>query len=169
MYDYLNDLLIVTISPFLLAILIPIIYRYTKRIHTGWFVLLLPLILFIYFISNLSDVSDGNTIHYSMLWVPSLGINFDVYLDGLSMLFALLITGIGTLVILYSIYYLSKNSEKLNQFYVYMLMFMGAMLGVVMTDNLIVLYVFWEVTSISSSLLISYWYQREKSVQGALK
>ncbi|MFA1820484.1 Na+/H+ antiporter subunit A [Virgibacillus oceani] len=159
----------VTISPFILAILIPIIYRYTKRLHTGWFVLLLPLILFIYFFSNLREISNGNVIHHSMPWVPSLGINFDVYLDGLSMLFALLITGIGTLVILYSIYYLSKKSEKLNQFYVYMLMFMGAMLGVVLSENLIVLYVFWEVTSVSSSLLISYWYHREKSVQGALK
>src|SRR5690625_2372359 len=166
---YLTALHWVTISPFLLAILIPIIYRYTKRIHTGWFVLLLPLILFIYLFSSLSEISDGNVIHHSISWVPSLGINFDVYLDGLSMLFALLITGIGTLVILYSIYYLSNKSEKLNQFYVYMLMFMGAMLGIVLSDNLIVLYVFWEVTSVSSSLLISYWYHREKSVQGALK
>ena len=166
---FLTALHWVTVSPFLLAILIPIIYKYTKRIHTGWFVLPLPLILFIFLISNLPDISNGNVMHYSMPWVPSLGINFDVYLDGLSMLFALLITGIGTLVILYSIYYLSKNSEKLNQFYVYILMFMGAMLGVVMSDNLIVLYVFWEVTSVSSSLLISYWYQREKSIQGALK
>ncbi|GAB3795208.1 Na+/H+ antiporter subunit A [Virgibacillus kimchii] len=159
----------VVLSPFILAILIPIIYTYTKRIHTGWFVLPLPFVLFIYLISHLPEISNGNVLLHTMPWVPSLGINFDVYLDGLSMLFALLITGIGTLVVLYSIYYLSKKSEKLNQFYVYMLMFMGAMLGVVMTDNLIVLYVFWEVTSVSSSLLISYWFQREKSILGALK
>lgn len=159
----------VVVLPFLFAILIPVIYKYTKRIHTGWFVLLLPLLLFVYLFSNLTEISNGNVIHHSVAWVPSLGINFDVYLDGLSILFALLITGIGTLVILYSIYYLSKKSEKLNQFYVYMLMFMGAMLGVVLSDNLIVLYVFWEVTSVSSSLLISYWYEREKSIQGALK
>lgn len=102
-------------------------------------------------------------------WVPSLDINFNLYVDGLSLLFSLLITGIGTLVILYSVFYLSKTKEKLNNFYVYILLFMGAMLGVVLSDNLIVLYVFWEITSISSALLISYWYQREKSIYGAQK
>src|SRR5699024_7117547 len=83
--------------------------------------------------------------------------------------FSLLITGIGTLVILYSIYYLPKLKEKLNNFYIYLLLFMGAMLGIVLSDNLVVLYVFWEITSISSSLLISYWFQREKSIYGAQK
>jgi multicomponent Na+:H+ antiporter subunit A len=113
--------------------------------------------------------SAGEVIEHTVPWVPSLGINFTVYLDGLSLLFLLLITGIGTLVILYSIYYLSKKTEKLNNFYVYLLMFMGAMLGVVLSDNLIVLYVFWELTSLASSLLISYWFHREKSTYGAQK
>ncbi|MBP1968737.1 multicomponent Na+:H+ antiporter subunit A [Virgibacillus natechei] len=158
-----------TIAPFLLAILIPFFYKYARRIHTGWFVLILPLVLFIYFLSYIPVTSSGDTIMNSVPWVPSLGIYFDVYVDGLSLLFALLITGIGTLVVLYSIYYLSKKNERLNNFYVYLLMFMGAMLGVVLSDNLIVLYVFWEVTSISSSLLISYWFHREKSTNGAQK
>ncbi|KHF41937.1 Na+/H+ antiporter subunit A [Halalkalibacter okhensis] len=158
-----------TISPFLLAILIPFLYKYVRPIHTGWFVLVLPLVLFIYFIQYLPITSAGEVIEYTVPWVPSLGINFTVYLDGLSLLFLLLITGIGTLVILYSIYYLSKKTEKLNNFYVYLLMFMGAMLGVVLSDNLIVLYVFWELTSLASSLLISYWFHREKSTYGAQK
>lgn len=102
-------------------------------------------------------------------WVPSLGIHFTARLDGLSMLFSLMITGIGVLVILYSIFYLDKNNEKLNNFYFYLLMFMGAMLGVVLSDNLIVLYVFWELTSLSSTLLISFWHERDKSVFGARK
>ncbi|MCL7746891.1 Na+/H+ antiporter subunit A [Halalkalibacter alkaliphilus] len=158
-----------TISPFLLAILIPFLYKYVRPIHTGWFVLVLPLVLFIYFIQYLPLTSAGEVIEHTVPWVPSLGINFTVYLDGLSLLFLLLITGIGTLVILYSIYYLSKKTEKLNNFYVYLLMFMGAMLGVVLSDNLIVLYVFWELTSLASSLLISYWFHREKSTYGAQK
>ncbi|MDV2683043.1 Na+/H+ antiporter subunit A [Alkalihalophilus lindianensis] len=158
-----------TISPFLLAILIPFLYKYARRIHTGWFVLVLPLVLFIYFIQYLSMTSSGGVIEHTVPWVPSLGINFTVFVDGLSLLFALLITGIGTLVILYSIFYLSKKTESLNNFYVYLLMFMGAMLGVVLSDNLIVLYVFWELTSLASSLLISYWYHREKSTYGAQK
>lgn len=131
--------------------------------------LVLPLVLFGYFLSLLPITSNGGVIHETIPWVPSLGINFTVYVDGLSLLFALLITGIGTLVALYSIYYLSKKTEKLNNFYVYLLMFMGAMLGVVLSDNLIVLYVFWELTSLASSLLISYWFHREKSTYGAQK
>lgn len=152
------------ISPFLLAILIPFLYKYFRSIHTGWFVLVLPIVLFVYFLGFM-----GETVQSTVNWIPSLGINFTAYVDGLGLLFALLITGIGSLVVLYSIYYLSKEKEKLNHFYVYLLMFMGAMLGVVLSDNVIVLYTFWEFTSLSSFLLIGYWYHREKSRYGALK
>ena len=160
---------LVILSPFLLAVFVPLLHKYFKRIHTGWFVLFLPILLFIFFIGNLGKTMDGNTYLSTMNWIPSMGINFSVYLDGLGLLFALLITGIGSLVVLYSIYYLSKEKEALNTFYVYLLMFMGAMLGVVLSDNMLVLYSFWELTSISSFLLISYWYDREKSRYGALK
>ncbi|UJL48263.1 Na+/H+ antiporter subunit A [Virgibacillus sp. NKC19-16] len=155
--------------PFLFAILIPILYKYTKRIHTGWFVLIAPFVLFIYFLSYLPVTSAGDAISQTLNWVPSLGINFNLYVDGLSLLFALLITGIGALVVLYSIFYLSKKTEKLNNFYVYLMLFMGAMLGIVLSDNIIVIYVFWEITSIASSLLISYWFYRKKSTDGAVK
>src|SRR5690625_1640556 len=84
------------------------------------------------------------------------------------MIFGLLITGVGTLVVLYSIYYLSPK-ESLQHFYVYLLLFMGAMLGVVFSDNIFGLYLFWELTSISSFLLIAYWYYRKLSREGAQK
>jgi len=108
-------------------------------------------------------------MQHSIPWVPSLGIHFTVYVDGLSLLFLLIITGIGLLVVLYSIYYMSKEREALHNFYVYLLLFMGAMLGVVLCDNVIVLYLFWELTSVSSFLLIAYWYQRKNSRHGAQK
>lgn len=92
--------------------------------------------------------------------MPHIGMNFDIYLDGLSILFSLLITGIGSLVVLYSIGYLDK-SERLGNFYCYLLLFMGAMLGVVLSDNIIILYLFWELTSFSSFLLISFWREKE--------
>lgn len=157
------------LTPFLFAVFVPFLYKYIKQIHTGWFVLLVPLTLFIYFLTYLPVTSDGGTVMERLQWVPSLGINFDIFIDGWSLLFTLLITGIGTLVILYSIYYLADKKERLNHFYVYILLFMGAMLGLTTSDNLIVLYVFWELTSVSSSLLISYWYTREKSIYGAQK
>jgi multicomponent Na+:H+ antiporter subunit A len=156
-------------SPFLLAVFIPILYKLFHKIHTGWFVLPLPILLFSYFLTFLSTTRHNHKIVETMPWIPSLNVDFQVMLDSLGLLFALLITGIGSLVVFYSIYYLSKDHEKLNTFYVYLLLFMGAMLGVVLSDNLIVLYMFWEFTSFSSFLLIGYWYNREKSRYGAQK
>lgn len=157
------------ISPFLLAIFIPIFYKHFRKIHTGWFVLPLPIVLFSYFLTFLSKTKHHGRVVETMPWIPSLNVDFQVMLDSLGLLFALLITGIGSLVVFYSIYYLSKEHEKLNTFYIYLLLFMGAMLGVVLSENLIVLYMFWEFTSFSSFLLIGYWYTREKSRYGAQK
>lgn len=150
--------------------LVPLLYKYLNRlVHTGWFVLLVPLSIFIYLLQYIPGVAAGNTYTYTISWIPSLDMNFTSYVDGLSLLFGLLISGIGTLVIIYSIFYMSKAREALHSFYVYLLMFMGAMLGLVFSDHLLVLYGFWELTSVSSFLLISYWYERKSSRQGALK
>ncbi|MFD1927648.1 Na+/H+ antiporter subunit A [Sporosarcina siberiensis] len=154
--------------PFLAALFIPFIYKKIPTINIGWFVLLVPLILFIGLASYIPNVASGKTYIKTLEWIPTYGINFTTYLDGLSMIFGLLITGVGTLVILYSIYYLS-NRESLGHFYVYLLMFMGSMLGVIFSDNLMVLYVFWELTSISSFLLIAFWSHRKQSRYGAQK
>ncbi|MCQ6276516.1 Na+/H+ antiporter subunit A [Bacillus sp. V3B] len=157
------------VSPFIFAIMVPIVYKYFRKIHTGWFILPLPILLFSYFLSFLSNTRENQVTSETLTWIPSLGIDFTVKVDGLGLLFTLLITGIGSLVVLYSIYYLGKNKEKLNTFYTYLLLFMGAMLGVVLSDNLIVLYLFWELTSFSSFFLIGFWYDREKSRYGAQK
>ncbi|MGG4265745.1 Na+/H+ antiporter subunit A [Peribacillus simplex] len=157
------------LSPFLFALIVPILYKLFRQIHTGWFVLVLPILLFTYFSRFITLTKQGDIITERTAWIPSLGIHIDFYVDGLGLLFALLITGIGSLVVLYSVFYLSKEKEKLNQFYVFLLLFMGAMLGVVLSDNLIVLYAFWEFTSLSSFLLIGYWNERERSRYGAQK
>lgn len=154
--------------PFLAAALIPFIYRRFKSIHLGWFVLVVPVVLFSFLATYISRIARGETFIYTFEWIPSFGINITTYLDGLSMIFALLITGVGSLVILYSIFYLSKK-ESLHHFYCYLLLFMGAMLGVVLSDNLMVLYAFWELTSVSSFLLIAFWHHRKASRAGARK
>jgi len=164
----LFSLNIAILIPFIAAFLIPIIYKTVKKVHIGWFALIVPVGLFIYLASYISPIASGDTYINEIAWIPSYGINFTAYLDGLSLIFALLITGIGSLVILYSIYYLAQD-EPLGNFYVYIMMFMGAMLGVVMSDNTLVLYVFWELTSISSFLLIAFWYHRKRSREGAQK
>ena len=94
-----------------------ILYRFVKRIHLGWFVLPVPIVLFIYFISLISITMSGNTVMKTLNWMPHFGMNFNLYVDGLGLLFSLLITGIGSLVVLYSIGYLSK-SEQLGNFIV---------------------------------------------------
>ncbi|UXR72137.1 Na+/H+ antiporter subunit A [Staphylococcus sp. IVB6240] len=159
---------IAVLLPLISALLIPILYRFYKRIHLGWFVLPIPFVLFIYFLSYIKPTMSGHYTEKSAAWMPQIGMNFDIYVDGLSLLFSLLITGIGSLVVLYSISYLSKK-EQLGNFYCYLLIFMSAMLGVVLSDNLLVLYFFWELTSFSSFLLISFWRHKEKSLYGAMK
>lgn len=153
--------------PFLAACIVPFIYKW-KPNKVGWFVLMVPLFLFIGLARFIPSVANGEIISHTFQWIPSANIYFTTYLDGLSLIFSLLITGVGSLVILYSIYYLSSR-EALGHFYVYLLMFMGAMLGVVFSDNMMVLYVFWELTSISSFLLIAFWYHRKQSRYGAQK
>ena len=155
--------------PIFIALFIPFVYKYLRGFHTGWFVLLVPLTLVSYYATFVSSISKGENYTAQLDWIPSLDISFVSYLDGLSILFSILISGIGSLVVLYSIFYLNKDKEQLHNFYVYLLMFMTAMLGVVQSDHVITLYLFWELTSISSFLLIAYWFNRDKSRFGALK
>ena len=159
---------IAVLLPLIFSLIIPIVYRFYKRIHLGWFVLPIPVVLFIYFLTYISTMMSGETLIKTADWMPHFGLNFDLYVDGLGLLFSLLITGIGSLVVLYSVGYLSK-SERLGNFYCYLLIFMGAMLGVVLSDNLIMLYLFWELTSFSSFLLISFWREKQASLYGAQK
>ncbi len=156
-------------APFLFAAFVPVLRKGFRTIHTGWFVLIVPVVLFSLFLTYLPVVRETSADVFTLPWMPSLDINFTVYMDGLSLLFALMITGIGALVVLYSIYYLDPEQEAIHRFYLYLLLFMGAMLGIVLSDNMIVLYTFWELTSISSFLLIAFWYERDRSRYGALK
>ncbi|WP_174615730.1 Na+/H+ antiporter subunit A [Virgibacillus ihumii] len=156
------------IIPFIVAAFIPFLAKRLKTLHIGWFVLLVPFGLFILLASYIPEIADGEIFLQTIHWIPSYDINFTTYMDGLSMILGLLITGVGALVVLYSIYYLSPE-ESLKHFYVFLLLFMGAMLGLVLSDNILVLYVFWELTSISSFLLIAFWYHRKRSREGAEK
>ncbi len=116
---------------------------------------LLPIGLFAYFAGFIPAIQGGKSLSFHYPWVPSLGINFDFHLDGLSLLFCLLITGIGSLVFLYASPYL-KGHPYLDRFFAYLSLFMAAMLGVVLSDNVLLLFIFWELTSISSFFLIGF-------------
>ncbi|MCB1802107.1 MAG: monovalent cation/H+ antiporter subunit A [Gammaproteobacteria bacterium] len=115
---------------------------------------------------SIGEVMQGATLLWRHDWIPSAGLALSFRLDGLSLLFSLMILVIGLLVILYARYYLAE-SDPMGRFYAYLLLFQGSMLGVVLSENLIQLLIFWELTSISSFLLISYWRHREDARQGA--
>ena len=111
-------------------------------------------------------VFNGAVILQSWPWLPQLGIHLSFRLDALGLLFSLLITGIGTLIYIYTYYYLSpKNS--LSKLYLLLMLFMTAMLGISLSNNLIILSIFWELTSISSFLLVGYWSNYEAAQRGS--
>ncbi|NWK72776.1 monovalent cation/H+ antiporter subunit A [Acinetobacter sp. SwsAc6] len=111
-------------------------------------------------------VFNGQVILETWHWLPQLGLNLSFRLDALGLLFSLLITGIGTLIFIYAYYYLSpKNS--LSKLYTLLMLFMAAMLGISLSNNLMLLLVFWELTSISSFLLVGYWSNYEAAQRGS--
>src|SRR5699024_6714035 len=79
---------LIILAPFIYACIVPFLYKYVPKVHTGWFVLLVPLTLFIYFIRHISRVANGDVIEKSVAWIPSLGIQFTAVIDGLGLLFA---------------------------------------------------------------------------------
>jgi multicomponent K+:H+ antiporter subunit A len=112
------------------------------------------------------EVAGGAVLSERLQWLPGLGVDIVVRLDGFAWMFAMLVSGMGLLVIVYARYYLSPE-DPAARFYSLLLGFMGAMLGVVTSGNLVQLVVFWELTSVFSFLLIGYWYHRKDARRGA--
>jgi multicomponent K+:H+ antiporter subunit A len=112
------------------------------------------------------QVLDGGVVNERLVWLPSLGLDLVVRIDGFAWMFAMLVTGMGVLVVMYARYYLSPE-DPAARFYSLLLGFMGSMLGVVVSGNLIQLVLFWELTSVFSFLLIGYWYHRADARRGA--
>ena len=129
--------------------------------------LLMPIAALLIAINKASTIFSGEVIRESIAWIPLLGINIAFRLDGLALLFVFMILGIGILVIFYARYYLSSK-DSMSKLYAYLMLFMTAMLGIVMSNNVIQLWFFWELTSISSFLLISYWWQKAEARKGAI-
>jgi multicomponent K+:H+ antiporter subunit A len=111
-------------------------------------------------------VAGGEPVRWTVAWLPTLGVNFSLRLDGLAWLFAVMVQGIGALVVLYARYYMSAD-DPVPRFFAFLLAFMGAMTGMVMAGDLIQLAVFWELTSLFSFLLIGYWHHSPSARDGA--
>jgi multicomponent K+:H+ antiporter subunit A len=137
-----------------------------RRRTAAWLAGAVALLVLAGLLAMAPAVFSGAVPRWSVDWLPALGLKFGFRIDGLAWMFALLIAGIGALVVLYAGYYLAADDPP-ARFFLFLLLFMGAMLGVVLANNLILLVVFWELTSLSSFLLIGYWQHRTDAREGA--
>ncbi len=151
--------------PFLSAALIAL-RPGLPRTAAAWLAALAPLLGLAVLASMTPAVLAGEILRTGHPWIPQIGLDFALRLDGLAWMFAGLVLGIGALVVMYAHYYLSTR-DSAPRFYACLMLFMGAMLGMVLAGNLLLLVVFWELTSISSFLLIGYWTHRQDARQGA--
>jgi multicomponent Na+:H+ antiporter subunit A len=152
---------------FVAAAFAPAAHRAFGR-RAGVLLAVAPGLLLAHFSGLLAPVASGQALEESWEWVPGLGVRLAFRLDGLSLLFALLVTGIGALVLVYGGGYL-KGDPRLPRFYAAILFFMAAMLGLVLADDAIALFVFWELTSVSSYLLIGFDHEKEGARKAALQ
>ncbi|MBA4501015.1 monovalent cation/H+ antiporter subunit A [Marinobacterium marinum] len=150
----------------LIGTLIPLLSGRFGRSACALFTGVLPAIALAIVFGLAPQILDGATLQQSYSWIPAMGLDLSFRMDGLALLFCILILGIGLLVILYARYYLSEQ-DSMPRFYAYLILFMTAMVGIVTANNLIQLWLFWELTSISSFLLISFWNHKSDARKGA--
>ena len=160
-------MIVVVLSGFVLALLAPSLYRLSAR-WAGCVFSIFPAVLALWFLSHMEEVVGGHGLRFVYPWIPAMGLELSFNLDGLGLLFALAITVVGTLIITYAGSYLHGH-PSLPRFYLFILMFMASMLGVVLSDNLIALFVFWELTSVTSYFLIGYEHDKDTARAAALQ
>ncbi|MDB4213451.1 proton-conducting transporter membrane subunit, partial [Octadecabacter sp.] len=159
------SLFLIVALPFLGALL-PGLMNAAGRQAVGGVTFTVTLLAFIGLLTNLPAVLAGEVVQTGFNWLPELGLNVTLMLDGLGFFFALLILGIGLLIITYARFYLSRD-DNMGEFFTYLLLFQGAMVGIVLSDNILLLLIFWELTSLSSFLLIGFWKHLPEGRQGA--
>ncbi len=159
------SLALIVILPFLGAILPALMIR-AGRNACATSTLTVTLLAFLLLMTHAPAVFRGEVLQARWEWIPQLGLNVNFFLDGLGFFFASLILGIGLLIITYARFYLAKE-DPMGSFYSYLLLFQGAMVGIVLSDNILLLLIFWELTSLSSFLLIGYWKHLPEGRQGA--
>ena len=153
--------------PFIFAGLIPAAEKILKH-YVGWLAAAIALVSFLLIATVLPQVIHDGPISGAVPWLPSIGLDFGLYIDGLGILIAFLASGIGVIIMSYSNGYMS-HKEDLPRYYMWLLLFMGSMVGMVFSANTILLFIFWELTSVTSYMLIGYWRNKPESIYGATK
>ena len=156
---------IIALLPFLGALIPGIMIRAGRNACAAFTAV--PTIVALAMLATMTpQVMAGEVLTAQITWLPQLGLSASFFLDGLGLMFAFMILGVGLLITLYARFYLS-GEDPMGQFYTYLLLFQGAMLGIVISDNILLLLIFWELTSLSSFLLIGYWKHLPEGRQGA--
>ncbi|MCA0892620.1 hydrogen gas-evolving membrane-bound hydrogenase subunit E [Microbulbifer agarilyticus] len=142
---------------------------------TGWgeriwslALLAFPLGVTLWLLSLIGPVREHAPLVFGVSWIPSLGVELNFLIDGLSLLFGLLVSGVGFFVALYAKFYL-RGHPLIQRFFFYLFLFMLGMLGLVLAGNLITLFVFWEITTIASYLLIGFNHEKASARRSALQ
>jgi NADH:ubiquinone oxidoreductase subunit 5 (subunit L)/multisubunit Na+/H+ antiporter MnhA subunit len=162
------NLLLVLLLPIVAALLTPWVGRVLGR-RVGWWAAGVSAACLALLVQLGGMLHAGQTPEFSTAWpAGEFGIRFALFADGWGWTFALLVSGIGTLICIYAQHYLHEHEPR-ARFFSYLLLFEGAMLGVVLSANLIALVVFWELTSAASFLLIGFWHEQERARYGAYK
>jgi NADH:ubiquinone oxidoreductase subunit 5 (subunit L)/multisubunit Na+/H+ antiporter MnhA subunit/multisubunit Na+/H+ antiporter MnhB subunit len=165
----LLPLIILTLASGIAALFgIPALNRRLTTTRLCWLLALAPLAAFLLLLRMVTAVNDGTIFIWTRPWLPSLGLNIGLYVDSLSLFFALIVTFIGVLIVVYAGQYF-KGDQGAWRFMAYLLLFMASMVGVVMAGDVLTLFLFWEGTSILSFLLVAYKYQYEEARFGAFR
>lgn len=158
-------LVLIVVLPFLGSILAAIL-PHNARNQESWLAGIIALVCAGMVIYAAPAVFNGEVLVQTISWLPSMGVNMTFRMDGFAWLFSLLVTIMGALVVLYARYYMDP-ADPVPRFFSFFLAFMGSMLGVVLSGNVIQLVIFWELTSLSSFMLIAYWHHRQDARRGA--
>jgi multicomponent Na+:H+ antiporter subunit A len=158
---------LVVFAPFLAALLTPLIHRGFGA-ATGWMVAIVPVASFAFLLALVPEIGAGGAFAASFDWGTAYGIDLSFFVDGLALLFSLTIAGVGTFILIYSGSYLRGHRHQ-GRFFIFMLMFMGAMQGLVLADSTIALYAFWELTTVMSFLLIGFDHTRQAARRAAIQ
>ncbi|MEO8610167.1 MAG: hydrogen gas-evolving membrane-bound hydrogenase subunit E [Chloroflexota bacterium] len=158
----------ISIIPAFLAVLTSLVHKTMPKIPQAWIIVAFIGGLFIWLLTFMPAITQMGVITLAIPWVPELGLTLSLYLDGLSLLFGLMILGIGAMIVIYANYYF-EDADDLGRFYGRLLAFMSAMLIVVLAGNVLTLFIGWELTSVISFLLISFNRESEDARKGALQ
>jgi len=159
------NLALIVLLPFIGALIPPLAIRAGRNV-CAWATASVTAFSLALLLMEAPSVYSGEVPRLSVEWLPQLGLSLSFFVDGLGLFFATLILAIGLLIVLYARFYLNRT-DPMGRFFCYLLLFQGSMLGIVLSDNILLLVVFWELTSLSSFLLIGYWYHLPASRAGA--